>query len=184
MFSLINLSSNYWGRHPLIQHTLRSKPMSKRFTFFTFSLLLLLLLTACGGNSQLQQQADKNKIDLDATLAHARSIGVPASQLHSIEQQEQQLSQTNAPLAIFSDQNTNNYYSNLSTRYHLLAVQARGLITQSTQQLDYQATLDLQSVEGILAQRQAQGFVEAKTFADQLTHYQNQMAQAQYPKDY
>src|SRR5206468_2518751 len=36
----------------------------------------------------------------------------------------------------------------------------------------------------LLAQRQAQGFVAAKNFANQLTQDQNLMAQAQYPKQY
>jgi lipoprotein-anchoring transpeptidase ErfK/SrfK len=58
------------------------------------------------------------------------------------------------------------------------------LIPQATQQFDYQATLDLQDFASILAKRQAQGFVEAKTFTDQLKQDQNLMAQAQYPKDY
>lgn len=170
------------------QHILpykRPKPTtSKPFIAGTIAFLFLFLLTACGGDPQLHQQADTNKTSLDTALAHAHSVGVPNTLLQSIEQQEQQLSQTNAPLSIFSDQNTNNYYTNLTQRYQMLTTQVRGLTTQSTQQLDYQATLDLQSLAGILSQRQAQGFVEAKTFANQLTQYQNQMAQAQYPKDY
>src|SRR6266571_5359516 len=55
---------------------------------------------------------------------------------------------------------------------------------KASQQLDYQATLDLQAFEVALAERQAQGFVEAKIFADQLTDDQNLLAKAQYPKDY
>ncbi len=157
---------------------------NKTFIAGTIAFLFLFLLTGCSGDPQLHQQADKNKTNLDAALTHAQSIGVPNTLLQSIVQQEQQLTQTNAPLSVFSDQNANSYYTNLAQRYQALTTQVRGLTSQSTQQLDYQATLDLQSLEGILAQRQAQGFVEAKTFADQLTQYQDQMAQAQYPKDY
>ena len=104
--------------------------------------------------------------------------------LQPIQQEETQLSQTKAPLSLFSDQNATDYYANLARRYQVLAVQLQGLISQATQQFDYQATLDLQSLASILSQRQAQGFVEAKIFADQLKQDQNLMAQAQYPKDY
>lgn len=171
-------------RQLIMPFQLFSPSKKKTITASTIAFLFLFLLTACGGDPQLHQQADKNKTALDAALSHAQSIGVPGNLLQSIQQQEQQLAQTSAPMSVFSDQNTNDYYNNLAQRYQALTTQVRGLTTQSTQQLDYQATLDLQSLEGILAQRQAQGFVEAKTFADQLTQYQNQMAQAQYPKDY
>jgi lipoprotein-anchoring transpeptidase ErfK/SrfK len=42
----------------------------------------------------------------------------------------------------------------------------------------------MRTFESVLAQRQAQGFVEAKTFANQLTQDQALQAKAQYPKDY
>ena len=147
-------------------------------------LLLSLLLSACGGNPQMQQQAAADKAALDRLIVHAQSIGVPASLLFPVQQQEAQLSATSAPIGLFSDQSTNDYYSNLAQRYQTLSVQVRGLEYQATQQLDYQASLDLQSFEQALSVRQAQGFVEAKTFANQLTQDQQALAQAQYPRDY
>ncbi len=147
-------------------------------------LLLSLMLSACGGNPQMQQQAAANKAALDRLIVHAQSIGVPASLLFPVQQQEAQLSATSAPIGLFSDQPTNDYYSNLAQRYQALSVQVRGLEYQATQQLDYQASLDLQSFEQALSVRQAQGFVEAKTFANQLTQDQQALAQAQYPRDY
>lgn len=147
-------------------------------------LLLSLMLSACGGNPQMQQQAAANKAALDRLIAHAQSIGVPTSLLFPLQQQEAQLSATSAPIGLFSDQSTNDYYSNLAQRYQTLSVQVRGLEYQATQQLDYQASLDLQSFEQALSIRQAQGFVEAKTFANQLTQDQQALAQAQYPRDY
>jgi hypothetical protein len=147
-------------------------------------LLLSLMLSACGGNPQMQQQAAANKAALDRLIVHAQSIGVPASLLFPVQQQEAQLSATSAPIGLFSDQSTNDYYSNLAQRYQALSVQVRGLEYQATQQLDYQASLDLQSFEQALSVRQAQGFVEAKTFANQLTQDQQALAQAQYPRDY
>ncbi|MGZ3611783.1 MAG: L,D-transpeptidase family protein, partial [Ktedonobacteraceae bacterium] len=59
-----------------------------------------------------------------------------------------------------------------------------GLTSQTTQQFDYKASQDLQTLENALAERQAQNFVEAKTFAKQLTDYQSYLSTAQFPKDY
>ena len=147
-------------------------------------LLVALFLSACSGDPQAQQQATTNKASLDAALTHAKDIGVPDTMLQPIVHQESQLSATNAPVTLFSDQPTTDYYTNLSQRYHMLAIQVNGLMTQATQQYDYQSTLDLQAFEKVLAQRQGQGFVEAKVFADQLTQDQKLQAKAQYPKDY
>src|SRR5437870_1295556 len=158
--------------------------MRKSLLATTAALLVMVLLSACNGNPQTQQQANQYKADLDKALSQAQSIGVPDSMLQPIRQQEVQLSQTKAPLSLFSDQNVTDYYANLARRYQVLRVQVRGLISQATQQFDYQATLNLQDLASILSKRQAQGFVEAKTFADQLKQDQNLMAQAQYPKDY
>jgi hypothetical protein len=158
--------------------------VSKGMLTLTVMMLLTLLLSACNGNPQLQQQMSQNKANLDSSLSRARSIGVPDSMLQAITAQEDQLGNTNAPSGLLSDQPVNDYYSNLTQRYAMLTVEVNGLISQATQQLDYKASLDLQTLENALAQRQAQNFVEARTFADQLTLYQAQLAKAQYPKDY
>src|SRR5260370_42560960 len=137
-----------------------------------FCLLLILatvLFSACGGNPQTQQQVSQNKQALDNSLAHAQSIGVPANLLQPIIQQEQQLTSTHAPLGLFGDQPVNDYYSNLALRYSQLSTQVIGLKSQSTQQLDYQAYQDLQTLSNVLNERQ--NFVEAQTFADQLNSY-------------
>jgi L,D-transpeptidase-like protein len=158
--------------------------MRKSLLATTAALLVMVLLSACNGDPQVQQQANQYKVNLDKELSQAQSVGVPSSMLQPIRQQEAQLSQTTAPLSLFSDQNVANYYANLARRYQVLGVQVHGLISQATQQFDYQATLNLQDLASILSKRQAQGFVETKTFADQLKQDQNLMAQAQYPKDY
>jgi hypothetical protein len=147
-------------------------------------MLVTLLLSACGGDPQTQQQANKSKTDLDNLISHAQSIGVPDAMLKPIIQQEDQLSKTNAPITVFSGQPATDYYSNLTQRYQFLAVQVRGLELQTTQQLDYQAFQDIQTLENALAERRAQNFIEAKIFANQLTQDQNQLTRAQYPKDY
>ena len=158
--------------------------VSKGLLTLIITMLFALLLSACSGNPQTQQQAKQNKANLDSLLIQAQSIGVPAGMLQPIFQQESQLSGTNAPLSVFSDQPVNDYYSNLVQRYRALTLQVQGVEYQATQALDYQATLDLQNFENALAERQSQNFIEAKTFADQLTEDQTLLAKAQYPKDY
>lgn len=157
---------------------------SKGMLTLPLAILLSLLLSACNGNAQLQQQVNQNKAELDRAVAHAQSIGVPDSMLQPIIGQENQLSNTNAPIDVLNDQSVNAYYSNVTQRYAMLTVEVTGLVSQSTQQLDFRASQDLQGLENALALRQSQNFVEAKTFANQLTQYQIQLSRAQYPRDY
>jgi L,D-transpeptidase catalytic domain len=156
----------------------------KGMLLFSLGILLAMLLSACNGNAQLQQQESQNKIELDKAIIHAQSIGVPANMLQPILSQENQLAHTNAPISVFNDQSVNVYYSNVAQRYTMLTVEVNGLVSQTTQQFDFKASQDLQTLENALAERQAQKFVEAKTFANQLTEYQSQLTKAQFPKDY
>jgi hypothetical protein len=158
--------------------------INKATITISIALLVMLLLSACGGNPQTQLKANQNKIQLDTLLAHAQSIGVPGPMLQPILNQEAQLSATNAPISVFNDQPATNYYTNLSQRYAMLTIEVHGLEYKVTQQSDYQAYQDIQKLENALTQRQSQGFVEAKIFAEQLDQYQAQLAKAQYPKDY
>jgi len=157
---------------------------SKGMLTLILVMLLSFLLSACNGSPQLQQQTSQNKSALDSAIVHAQSIGIPDSMLQPIIRQEDQLSSSSAPIGLLNDQSVNDYYSNLTQRYAMLSVEVNGLISQATQQLDYRASQDLQTLENALAERQAQNFVEARTFAYQLTQYQAQLAKAQYPKDY
>lgn len=147
-------------------------------------LLLTLLLSACGGNPQTQQQANQNRQTLNNSLANAQRIGVPASMLQPIIQQEQQLTNTHAPLGLFGDQPVNGYYQNLALSYSQLNAQVVGLEAQATQSLDYQASQDLQTLSNALATRQGQNLPQVQAFATRLNTYQSQMSKAQYPKDY
>jgi L,D-transpeptidase-like protein len=156
----------------------------KSMFLFSLGIFLAMLLSACNGNTQLQQRVSLNKLELDHAITHAQSIGVPVSMLQPIITQENQLAQTNAPIGVFSDQPVNEYYSNMTQRYATLTVEVNGLVSQTTQQFDFKASQDLQTLENALAERQAQNFVEAKTFANQLTQYQAQLARARFPKDY
>jgi L,D-transpeptidase catalytic domain len=157
---------------------------SKGKLLFSLGILLVMLLSACNSNPQLQQQESQNKVELDNAIIHAQNIGVPASMLQPIIRQENQLTQTNAPISLFNDKPVNEYYSNVAQRYATLTVEVNGLVSQTTQQFDFKASQDLQILENALAERRAQKFVEAKTFANQLTQYQSQLSRSQFPKDY
>src|ERR1700688_3648771 len=79
--------------------------------------LVMLFLSACGGDPQAQQQASQNKSALGNEIAHAQSIGIPASMLTPITNQAAQLEATSAPLDLFNDQSVTSYNTNLAQRY-------------------------------------------------------------------
>ncbi len=166
-----------------------SRGLSSRVTHFargTSAVLLLglvLLTSGCGGDAHTQQQANQNKTKLDSTLQQAQKIGVPASLLAPVQQQEQQLSNTNAPFNPFNDQPVTNYYYNLATRYQQQQVQVQGIIATSTQQSQSQAQRAMQTFQTSLTQRRAQGF-PVQNFAQQYSQNQALLANAKYPKDY
>ncbi len=160
------------------------RSVSKGMLILSLGILLAMLLSACNSNPQLQQQESQNKVELDHAIIHAQNIGVPYSMLQPIIGQENQLTHTNAPIGLLNNQPVNDYYSNVAQRYATLTVEVNGLVSQTTQQFDYKASQDLQILENALAERQAQNFVEAKTFANQLTQYQSQLSRAQFPKEY
>src|SRR5437763_2127966 len=160
------------------------KRASKSMLIATLAIVLTMLLSACNGDPQAQQRAALAKAQLNTSLTHARNVGVPSSLLQPIVKQEQQVNSTNAPFSLVSDQPATDYYNNVAQRYQVLAVEVSSLETRVTQEFDHQAYLDIQDLENILAKREAQGFIEAKTFADQLTQDQTLLASARYPKDY
>ena len=161
-----------------------SRTRRKSVLVIVSAMLVMLFLSACGGDPQAQQQASQSKSVFDIELAHARSIGIPASTLIPIMIQATQLNATSAPFGLFNDQSVTTYNMNLVQRYQMLTLETKGLEAQTTQQLDYQASQDLQTLATALAVRQGQKFIEVKTFAAQLTDYQGQLAKASLPKDY
>ncbi len=165
-------------------YSVRRKRTRKTLALCLLLTLCTLLLNACG-SPQTQQQANQNKLELNKSLVNAKQVGVPANLLQPISSQEQQLDQTYAPLALFGEQSVSNYYDNLALRYAQLNIQVNGLVSQITEQFDYQASQDLQTMSNALSTtRQALNFNGTSTFANQLTTYQQQLAKAQYPKDY
>ncbi|GCE30632.1 hypothetical protein KDA_61160 [Dictyobacter alpinus] len=157
---------------------------SKRvLTIMSVTLLLLMMLSACG-DPQVQSQASTDKGEFDKAIAHAQSVGVPDTLLNPIRAQANKLSGTHEPVTLFSSQPATNYYSNVAKNYQTLTLQVRGLEYQSTQQYGHQASIDLKSFSSLLSQRQSQGYVEAQNFANTLTQVQQQMNQAQFPRQF
>ncbi|HEY0754685.1 MAG TPA: L,D-transpeptidase [Ktedonobacteraceae bacterium] len=158
--------------------------VEKPLGFCLLFMLSAFLLSACGGSPQIQQQSSQTKQRLDSDLGQARSIGVPATLLTPIIQQEQRLTGTHSPLGLFGDQSADTYYQNLIQRYAQLDAQVTGLETQETQQSDYQASQDLQTMSNALSERKGQNLTQTQPFAAQLIGYQQDLAKAQYPKDF
>src|SRR5579875_515126 len=94
----------------------------------TLLLCTMLLVSACGSDAPVQQQVNKNQARFDSLLKYAQAIGVPQALLKPLIGQEQTLSQTHAPLSLFNTHNTNEYYSNLSTRYQQMTVQLQEIV--------------------------------------------------------
>lgn len=164
---------------PVSSHILR-----KSVLVLVSAMLVMLFLSGCGGDPHAQQQATQSKSALDKELALAQSNGIPAYMLTPITNQAAQLNETGAPFGLFNDQSVTSYYTNLAQRYQMLTLETKGLEAQTTQQFDYQASQDLQTLATALAVRQGQKFIEVKTFAAQLTDEQAQLAKASLPKDY
>jgi lipoprotein-anchoring transpeptidase ErfK/SrfK len=168
---------------PLSIRISRRVPSLARGMLVVLLLSLMLLTSACGGNTQLQQQASQDQEKLASLLHQAQVIGVPSSLLQPIFKQEQELSSTRPPISIFNDQPINDYYSNLITRYSQLQVQVQGVITICTEQAEAQAQHDVQNLQTALSQRRAQG-LPVQYFAQQFLQVQTLLATAKYPKDY
>lgn len=168
----------------LLTHPQGQPKKTRRVSSFALLITLLTLLLSACGSPQTEQQANKSKAELDSQIANARSAGISDSTLQPIINQEKNLSQTNTPSTLFSNQPATTYYQNLAKRYQMLTVQVRGLEDQVTQELSYQAVQNLQDFQTILTQRQTQGFVEVSTFSNLYHTYSKQLIQAQYPKDY
>lgn len=145
---------------------------------------MVLLLSACGGNPQVQQQANSSKAQLDGQLQQAQAIGVPQSILQPVLTQEQQLSSSSAPFTLFNDQPATDYYANLATRYHQLLVQLQGIVSVTTQQFQLQAQRDLQNFQIALKQSQAKNVGNISAFSQQLNIDESLLTAARYPKDY
>jgi L,D-transpeptidase catalytic domain len=145
---------------------------------------MMLLITACGGSSQSQAQLNQNKVKLDQTLQHARSIGIPESALQSIIKQEQQLSSTRAPFSLFNDQPVTNYNTKLASNYQQLEIQAEAIISSVSDQYNMQAQQDMQFFQASLSALQQKKAGNIQAFTTQYNKDSSLLAAAQYPKDY
>jgi lipoprotein-anchoring transpeptidase ErfK/SrfK len=143
-----------------------------------------LITSGCGGSQQSQQQATQNRAQLDATLSHARSIGVPASALSAIVTQEQRLNSTSAPFTLFDDTSATNYYLNQARQYNQLLTQAQNIINTVTQADSMQAQIDMQRFQQALAKARSLKVGNIPAFTQAYNRDQNLLSQAQLPKDF
>ncbi|GEM_PF-5443260 len=155
-----------------------------RLVFVVCVLSAIILTSACGGNSQSQQQASQSKMQLDQLIQRAQQFGVSAKSLAPIQRQVQQLSSTGAPFSPFNDRADTNYYSHLATQYQALQQQLHSLITTTTDQLQVQASQNLHVFQQMLSRRQMQKIGNLPPFIVQFNRDQALFSQAQYPKDF
>jgi len=145
---------------------------------------IVLVTSGCGGSQQSQQQSSQGKAQLDSTLQHARSIGVPAASLQPILHQEQQLSSTSAPFNLFDDQPATNYYLNQAKQYNQLLAQLQGIITTTTSDASTKAQLSLQNFQAALAKVQKLRVGNMPAFTQEYNNDSSQFASAQEPKQF
>lgn len=145
---------------------------------------IMLLVSACGGDSHLQQQASSARTQLDQQIQHALSIGVPASQLQPLIQQEQKLNGTSAPFSPFDDTPDNTYYRNQASNYQQLQSKLQEIISIVTGQDQGQAQQELQGFKQALTAQQARKVGNTEAFSLRYDADENLLAAARYPKDY
>jgi hypothetical protein len=155
-----------------------------RLAFVACLLGVIVITSACGGSPQSQQQASQSKTQLDQLIRHAQQIGVPAKSLAPIQRQEQLLSSASAPFSPFNDQADTHYYNQLAGEYNALHQQLQTLIVTTTNQLQIQASQNLQAFQQMLSRRQIQKIGNLQPFIDYYHRDQSMFALAQLPKEF
>jgi hypothetical protein len=154
------------------------------WTLLALSVSVLFFLNGCGTLSQAGQQAQHAKAQLDAELAHARQMGVPAALLAPIQQQEDRIAQGIAPVTILGDRNPDSAYHNASTSYQVLLAETSNVEIQATQLAQRQADLEISNFADALQLGQQERFPQAPDFQANLTKVEQQYSQAQTPVEY
>jgi len=169
-----------------MQKIYRGRIHAKQVLFAGVIIGLMLFISACGSDStRAQHQASQQQAQLDHLLQQASEIGVPASSLAPIIQQEQQINKPFIPFTPASDQPSTTDYQNQAKAYDKLAQQVRNIITTSAQQSQSQAQTDMQNFQLALTQVQVwDHFANVTTFSQQFSHDQLLLSAARYPKDY
>ena len=145
---------------------------------------LVLATSGCGGSPQSQQQARQSKSQLDSTLKHARAIGVSASSLQPVVQQEQKLNSTSAPSNLFDSAPATNYYLNQSKQYQQLLTQLQGIISVTTEDATTKAQMSMQNFQLALSKSQSLKTSNIQVFTQEYTSDQNLLSSAQTPQQF
>jgi lipoprotein-anchoring transpeptidase ErfK/SrfK len=145
----------------------------------------MLFLTACGSLTPKGQAAQGEKARLDTAIQNAAKIGVPASLLNPIRQQEARIAGNLSPLGLFGDHNSDGAYTNAITSYQVLEGNVASAVAQAKQTARFQAHQDIQSFDALLQQRQNQGFDnEIPGYQARMNQVQQQYADGQTPNDF
>jgi lipoprotein-anchoring transpeptidase ErfK/SrfK len=147
-------------------------------TWLTLASMLmgtLILFSACGSDPN-QATAQHNKTQLDAEMARARQMGVPASYLDPIATQEAR--------AAAGAGGWGYSYQGAAATYAMLYSQLLTAEQQSSSQIKDKAQKSLDVFSAILTQRKAQGFSETATYQARLTQAYLDLGNAKTAADY
>ena len=145
----------------------------------------LLILSACGSLTPRGQAAGGEKAKLDTGLQYALKIGVPASLLTPIRQQEAKVAGNLSSPGLFGDTNSDSSYNNAIQSYQVLETNVASVIEQTIQTSSFQAHQDIQQFDALLQQRQNEGYAnEVPGYQARMAQVQQQFAAAQTPNDF
>ncbi len=145
---------------------------------------LMLFLSACGSLTPKGQQAQQEKARLDAMLSQAAAIGVPATLLDPIRQQEQKVGSQAKEPGLFGDSTPDSTYQSIIASYQALEAQVTTVVAQAAQDARMQAHQDIQNFDQLLQQRQNEGFQEVPAYQARLSKLEQDFDQAQTPADF
>lgn len=152
--------------------------------WFILFALLALLLSACGSLTPKGQAAQQEQAKLNTMLQQAAKMGVPASLLTPIRQQEQHVADGLGTPGLFGDRNPDSAYASAITSYRVLESEVASVTAQATQTAFFQANQDIQAFGAVLQERQNQGFAELSGYQARLTQAEQNLGKGQTPDDY
>ncbi len=178
------------------QQVLQTKKFSAKKFFVQIGCVIGLVLalgllingvyntTNPGSDAQVLRQATQSKVRLDTLLRQAQTVGVPASSLQPVVQQEQALDDSHAPISLLSRQPITEYYQGLARRYQSLSFQVTKVMTTATEQFQGQAQRDMQNFQTALSGGNAQSVGNSSYFSQKFSQDQVLLSSAHTPAEY
>lgn len=176
---------------PACRGAIHSAPSRKRTFVLVGSVICLLLILALiatallnhSGEASAQQRALQSEAQLNSQLQQVRALGIPASYLQPVLNQEQQIAHAQplfAPVNPFAT----GYYTHAAQQYRALQQEVPGIIATATNALQTQAQLNMQAFQAAISKWDAHGVGNSRYFSQQFSQDQLALSSARYPRDY